>query len=86
MSVYTPERREAARQRAFSQPPTFLPSEEEISAACEQIQAGWTRVERKLRWAWAHSVGNVGLQPRDADTGRARWTPPELRCVDYCEG
>lgn len=63
--------------------PRFLPSEEEISRRCEEIQAGWTRVERRLRWAHAHSVGNVGVQER---VERQRWTPPEWRTIDYCEG
>jgi hypothetical protein len=85
MSVYSPERREAARQRALAafQRAPVDPTQEEIAAACEEIQAGWSRVERRLRLAWAHSVGNVGLQER---AERPRWTPPELRCVDFCDG
>jgi hypothetical protein len=63
--------------------PKYLPSPEEIAERCEAIQAGWSRVERRLRWAWAHSVGNVGLQER---TKRPSWSPPEWRCVDYSDG
>jgi hypothetical protein len=85
MSVYSPERREAARQRALAAMNRVPvdPSLEEIAAACEEIQARWTQQERRLRKAWAHSVGNVGLQER---LERPRWTPPELRCVDFCDG
>jgi hypothetical protein len=51
----------------------FLPSEEEIRAACEEIQRGWTRVERTMRWAVAHSTGNL---PPTGARKRASWRPP----------
>ena len=80
---YTIERRARASLVARTYVPLPDPTPEEISSACEQIQAGWTRVERRLRWAHAHSVGNVGVQER---TKRSSWSPPEWRAVDYCEG
>lgn len=49
MSTYTPERREAARQRAYSLPPTYIPSEEDIRQACAAIQATWSDAEERSR-------------------------------------
>jgi hypothetical protein len=83
---HTPERRARASHVARTYVPLPDPTPEEISATCEQIQAGWSRVERRLRWAWAHSVGNVGLQPRSSRSGPDRWTVQEWRTIDYCEG
>jgi len=69
------------RERA--QPPRYLPTEEEIAARCEAIQATWTPLERRLRWQIAHQVDDV-VGPNGAH--RRGWTPQELRCVDFCLG
>ena len=49
MSMYTKERREAARERAYSLPPKYIQTEEEIAAACEAIQSTWTPQEERSR-------------------------------------
>jgi hypothetical protein len=82
MSVYSPERREAARQRAlaaYKRAPVD-PSLEEIAERCEQIQSDWTRKERRLRYLMARTIESV------REVSAPYWTPPELCCVDYCEG
>jgi hypothetical protein len=75
------------RQRAIAalakRQATRDPTLDEISQACEAIQAGWTRKERRTRWLIAHSACNVSEL---SDEARRRLTPPELCCVDYCDG
>jgi hypothetical protein len=50
------------------------PTPEEIAAACEAIQAGWTDAEREQR-----SRGGHGDGIHQADIRRAGYTIPEIR-------
>ena len=70
--------------RKGDQPPRYLPTEEEIAARCEAIQASWSPQERRVRWLIAHSVED---SVRAVDlASRPRWTPQQLQTVDFCVG
>jgi len=73
MNVYSPERREAARQRSLAamkkRQETPDPTPEEIAAFCAEFQSRWSAREERFR-----------------STAPVRWTPPELRTVDFCVG
>lgn len=84
MSTTTLSQRDLARQRAYAamakRAATPDPTEEEIAAACEAIQAAWTRKQRRFRYLAARTVGTID----EADV--PRWTPQEWRTVDFCVG
>ena len=55
--------------------PSYLPSEQEIRDACEEIQADWTECERDSRWLMAHTVYGISGVERpgvDLQTVRVR--------------
>ncbi len=55
--------------------PSYLPSEQEIAAVCDEIKAGWTEYERHSRWLMAHTVDGIGGVERpgvDLQTVRVR--------------
>ena len=56
---------------APGQAPNYVPSPEEIRAACLAIQATWTPRERRVRAGLA-----VGVDAAE----RLHWTPPTIRC------
>ena len=67
MSTVTLNRFQLAQQRAFAamekRKCTPDPTPEEIAAACEQIQAGWTRRERRARYWSARTFDSIKEAP-----------------------
>lgn len=58
---WTPEMREQARQHAVKA--VWVPTPEEIEAACDAIREAWSPEERNSRWLCAHSIGNLSDIP-----------------------
>lgn len=73
-------RREEGAARQADRFSHNLPTPEEIAERCEEIQRGWTRTQRRLRYLMARTIDSV----KEIDGGY--WSTPEMRCVDFCEG
>lgn len=54
--------------------PNYLPTVEKIAERFKQIQAGWSRMERRFRYLIARTLGSINeLEP-------TYWSAPKMRC------